>query len=112
MAEGVGRISSYLSSATAGGVAGALAVVWDLIKRVLFATGHEDLIPGGDALASRPSAEQLEWAWRGYKDAFSLDAPYMGEMRWRFVISDLPHGLEVPPPAQVINNRFCWACGN
>lgn len=98
LAQVVGRIASNLTMAGIGLGTMQLAGVWDRIKRLLFAVGHEGLIPGGDAPASRPSDIQLLWALKGYCDALALDAPYMHQMRWQFVMSELPNGFMAPPP--------------
>ncbi|MEC5384978.1 hypothetical protein VVD49_04545 [Uliginosibacterium sp. H3] len=98
VAQVVGRVASYLSAAVVGMTTMQLANVWNEIKRVLFAIGLERLLPGGDAPASRPSVTQLLWALKGYVDSLSLDAPYADQMRWQFVITELPDGFAVPPP--------------
>jgi hypothetical protein len=93
-----GRLGSGVGHLGMGGLTALLALMWDLFKRLLFMTGLERLLPGGDAPASAPSGAQLEWAVRGVIDGTTLDLPYAEQMRWRFVIMDIPGTLRVPPP--------------
>lgn len=97
LAELVGRAASYTGHAAAGVAVMGMSVLWDGLKRLLIACDLGGLIPGGGR-ASEPSVEQLEWAARGWLDGMALDAPYAEDMRWRFVLTELPGTLRLPPP--------------
>jgi hypothetical protein len=94
----MGRIGSGIGFVGMAAVTTILAALWDVVKRILFALGAERMIPGGREPASRPSGAQLEWACRGWMDGATLDLPYADQMRWRFMIMDIPGTLRVPPP--------------
>lgn len=94
----LGRIGSGVGFVGAGGATMAMALMWEILKRLLFALGLENMLPGGREPASRPSGAQLMWAGRGWLDGTTLDLPYAQEMRWRYVINDIPGTIRLPPP--------------
>src|SRR5690606_11436507 len=93
-----GRLGSGVGFAGAAVATTALAALWEVFKRILFALGLENMIPGGSGPASRPSGDQLRWAVQGWRDGSTLDLPYAQDMRWRLVIMDIPGTITVPPP--------------
>jgi len=97
LADLVGRGAAYTGHTAAGVSVMALAGMWDLLKRALIACGRGHMIPGGGQ-ASQPSIEQLQWTLRGWADGSRLDAPYAEDMRWHYVLADLPGILTLPPP--------------
>ncbi len=94
----LGRIGSGVGFVGAAGATTAMALMWEIHKRILFAMGRQNWLPGGDAPASPPSGEQLRWAIRGWADGATLDLPYAQEMRWRFMINDIPDTIRLPGP--------------
>ena len=94
----LGRLGSGAGYLGAAGITTVMALMWEILKRILFALGRQNWLPGGDAPASPPSGAQLAWATRGWRDGATLDLPYAQEMRWRFMINDIPGTIAVPPP--------------
>ena len=93
-----GQVGAYSGMVVGGALISAMAVAWDGLKRAVAARGHGARVPGGAAPPSPPSLEQIGWAARGYADALVLDAPYMSEMSWGFVMRELPGTTRLPDP--------------
>lgn len=98
LAQLIGRLASYVGGAEGAGTMTLMAGMWELFKRVMFALGRQDWIPGGRGPASQPGPEQLEWAMRGVSDGLHLDVPYADQMRWGQALDDIPGRLILPAP--------------